>query len=84
MKEFKDICKALNENNIKFRSLGALALSLGLSEKVNFVLFDGKKRHYDYEAGFLIAKNLHKIEKQNLVLISKDKQIFDTIAKIFF
>ncbi|MGX3010660.1 inositol monophosphatase family protein [Helicobacter sp. 23-1044] len=78
------ICKILNENNIKFRAIGALALSLGLSEKVNFVLFDGKKRHYDYEAGFLIAKNLHKIEKQNLVLISKDKQIFDTIAKIFF
>ena len=78
------ICKILNENNIKFRATGALALSLGLSEKVNFVLFDGKKRHYDYEAGFLIAQNLYKIEKQNLVLISKDKQLFDRIAQILF
>ena len=78
------ICKILNENNIKFRSLGALALSLGLCERVNFVLFDGKKRHYDFEAGFLIAKDLHKIEREKLVLISKDKQYFDKIAKILF
>lgn len=78
------ICATLNENNIKFRSLGALALSLSLSECVNFVLFDGKKRHYDFEAGFLIAKDLHKIEGEKLVLISKDKQIFDKIARILF
>ena len=78
------ICKILNENNIKFRSLGALALSLGLCERVNFVLFDGKKRHYDFEAGFLIAKDLYKIEREKLVLISKDKQYFDKIAKILF
>lgn len=78
------ICKLLNENNIKFRSLGALALSLGLSEKVNFVLFDGKKRHYDFEAGFLVAKDLYKIESEKLVLISKDKHYFDTISKFLF
>lgn len=78
------ICALLNKNNIKFRSLGALALSLGLSECVNFVLFDGKKRHYDFEAGFLIAKNLYKIESEKLVLISKDKQIFDRIAEFLF
>lgn len=78
------ICKILNENNIKFRATGALALSLGLCERVNFVLFDGKKRHYDFEAGFLIAKDLYKIEREKLVLISKDKQYFDKIAKILF
>lgn len=78
------ICKILNENNIKFRALGALALSLGLSHSVNFVLFDGKKRHYDFEAGYLIAKDLYKTESEKLVLISKDKQIFDRIAKFLF
>ena len=78
------ICEILHKNNIKFRSLGALALSLGLSERVNFVLFDGKKRHYDFEAGFLVAQNLHKIEGQNLVLISKDKILFDKISNLLF
>lgn len=78
------ICKILKENSIKFRSLGALALSLGLSHKVNFVLFCGKKRHYDCEAGFFIANDLYKIEKQNLVLISKDKILFDKISKLLF
>ena len=78
------ICEILHKNNIKFRALGALALSLGLSERVNFVLFDGKKRHYDFEAGFLVAQNLHKIEGQNLVLISKDKILFDKISNLLF
>ena len=78
------ICEILHKNNIKFRALGALALSLGLSERVNFVLFDGKKRHYDFEAGFLVAQNLHKIEAQNLVLISKDKILFDKISNLLF
>ena len=78
------ICEILHKNNIKFRSLGALALSLGLSERVKFVLFDGKKRHYDFEAGFLVAQNLHKIEGQNLVLISKDKILFDKISNLLF
>lgn len=78
------ICGILKDNAIKFRSLGALALSLGLSHSVNFVLFSGDKRKYDCEAGFLIAKNLYKIESQNLTLISKDKILFDKISNLLF
>lgn len=78
------ICGILKDNAIKFRSLGALALSLGLAHNVNFVLFSGEKRHYDCEAGFLITKDLYKIESQNLALISKDKILFDKISNLLF
>lgn len=78
------ICEILYNNHIKFRSLGALALSLALAHSVNFIIFCGKKRQYDLEAGYLIAKDLYKIERENLVLISKDKQLFDKIAQLLF
>ncbi|WP_181881770.1 inositol monophosphatase family protein [Helicobacter sp. MIT 14-3879] len=79
-----NICSLLASSNIKFRSLGALALSLGLVYNVSFVLFCGKKRKYDLEAGYLISKNLYKIENKKLALISKDKNLFDNIAKLLF
>lgn len=78
------ICKIFKDNEIKFRSLGALALSLGLSNDVNFVLFSGDIRKYDVKAGFLIAKNAYKYEDKNFVLISKDKMLFDNISKLLF
>ncbi|RAX53879.1 hypothetical protein CCY99_05725 [Helicobacter sp. 16-1353] len=78
------ICNIFRDNNIKFRSLGALALSLGLANDVNFVLFVGNIRKYDIKAGFLIAKNLYKMENKNFVLISKDKELFDNILKLVF
>lgn len=79
-----EICKILKENNIKFRSLGALALSLGISNEVNFVIFAGEARKYDIKAGLLISKNLYKIEDKNLLLIAKDKDLFDNISKLLF
>lgn len=78
------VCKTFKDNNIKFRSLGALALSLGLANDVSFVLFAGNIRKYDVKAGFLITKNLYKFENKNFVLISKDKKLFDNISKLLF
>lgn len=78
------LCEILHNNNIKYRSLGALALSLSLAHNVNFVIFNGKKRKYDLEAGYLMTKDLYRMESENLVLISKDKQLFDNISKLLF
>lgn len=79
-----EICQKLKDNNIKFRSLGALALSLGLGHNVDFVLYGGNMRHYDLCAGEIITNGLLKISNNSFVLISKDKKIFDKIAKILF
>ncbi len=75
-------CKLLQKNHIKFRSLGALALSLGLGYEVDFVLFHNDARIYDIKAGFFITKDLHKFENKNFILISKDKKLFDNIVKL--
>lgn len=76
------ICQILSDNHIKFRSLGALALSLGLANEVNFIIFMGKSRKYDICAGMFIAKKLYKIVDKNIILMSKDKKLFDKISKL--
>ncbi|MDE6886727.1 MAG: inositol monophosphatase [Helicobacteraceae bacterium] len=79
-----EICNILALNHIKFRSLGALALSLALANDVNFLLFSGKKRRFDLKAGELITQHLYKIEDKKFTLISKDKELFDKIANLLF
>lgn len=77
-----DMCKILANNHIKFRSLGALALSLGLGYEVDFILFHSDSRIYDTKAGFFVTKNLYRYENKNFILISKDKKLFDNISKL--
>lgn len=48
--------KKFMDNKIKFRSLGALALSLGFSSLYNFVFFPGKIRKYDGVAGLFLSQ----------------------------
>lgn len=76
------MCAILHKHSIKFRSLGALALSLGLANEVKFILFSGNKRKYDIQAGLFLARNLHQITHKNFILISRDKALFDKIAGI--
>lgn len=77
------IATLLYQNQLKFRSLGASALSMAKAYEVNFMLFAGKIRDFDSKAGLFLCKNLHCISTDNFTLISKDKHIFDTISHIF-
>lgn len=78
-----NIAALLNEKGLKFRSLGASALSMAKAYEVNFMLFVGNIRDFDSKAGLFICKNLHNVRTDNLTLISKDKHIFDMILHIF-
>lgn len=73
------IAKLLYENGLKFRSLGASALSMAKAYEVNFMLFMGEIRKFDSKAGLFLCENLHHISSKNWTLISKDKHIFDII-----
>lgn len=74
------IAKLLYENGLKFRSLGASAISMAKAYEVNFMLFMGEMRVFDKKAGLFLCENLHHISSKNWTLISKDKHIFDMIA----
>lgn len=75
------LCDKLNENGFKYRSPGALALSICYANDVDFVLFCGKVREFDIAAAIKIVSNLYIFMDEKKILISKHKQIFDTISK---
>jgi len=77
-----DIVKVLNDNSIKFRSPGAVALSLAYAHFVDFVLFVGPIRIYDVAAGLALCKELEVIINDDYVIVSKDKDIAFGLEKI--
>lgn len=72
---------SLQKEDIKYRSLGAIALSLAYAHDVSFVLCEGQMRAFDIEAGLFLCKDLHIRVQSNCILVSKDKETFDKISQ---
>jgi len=77
-----EIALSLKENNLKFRSPGAVALSLAYANYVKYVLFLGTMRDYDIVAGMHICKNLYTYKDDTCIIISKDKATFEKLCKL--
>jgi myo-inositol-1(or 4)-monophosphatase len=69
----------LHQASFRYRTMGALALSLALSHEVDFVLFQGMVREFDIAAGWYMNEDLYRFKTENILLVSKDKGIFDKI-----
>lgn len=80
--EYPQICQKLYENKIKFRSLGAVALSLSEAKNYDFVLYCGKIREFDIAASLYICKDLFIYHTNKTLLITKNKCAFDLIKEI--
>lgn len=76
------IAAAIFEKNIKFRSPGALALSLVYSKGCSFTLFVGKLRVFDIIAALDFLDGHFIYEKDDILLVSQDKNIFEEILEI--
>ena len=76
------LIEKLMEKKLKFRSPGALALSLAYAPYVKYVLFLGTMRPYDIQAGLYLSKHLHVISNDRYILISADKELFEQIRLI--
>lgn len=74
-----DIALSLRENNLKFRSPGAVALSLAYAHYVKYVLFLGTMRDYDIVAGMHLCKDLYTYKDESCIIISKDKETFEKL-----
>ncbi len=73
------IVQAFKENSIKFRSPGAIALSLAYARWVDFVLFIGPIRVYDVAAGLALCEGLEVIIQEDFAIVAKEKSICDKI-----
>ena len=76
------IVKKLHDNKLKLRSLGAMALSLTLAYNLDFVIGSGSIREYDVAAGLHICEALNVYRGDEILIISKDKEIFENLKKI--
>ena len=79
--EYPAICNFLSKNNIKYRSLGAVALSLSEANNYDFVLYGGKIRDFDVAAALYICKELFIYRTDKILLISQNKQKINLIKE---
>ncbi|MDR0407898.1 MAG: inositol monophosphatase [Campylobacteraceae bacterium] len=70
----------LKNESLKYRSMGALALSLSMAHEVGFVLYEGQIREFDITGGWYMCEDLFRFRDGNFLLVSKDKGIFDKIS----
>ncbi len=80
--DYPTVTKKLYENNIKFRSPGAVALSLADAKNYSFVLFAGKIREFDIKAALHICDDLHTYLDDNFLIVSKNIEAFNKIKEI--
>ena len=78
----KIYAKRLSKHLIKYRTLGAIALSLAYAHYVDFIVLEDKLREYDIKAGMKMCENLYKYQYNDLTLICKDESRFLQIKKI--
>ncbi len=77
-----ELVALLDREGLKFRAPGAVALSLSYARTVDYVLFIGAFRIYDFAAGLALCEGLEVIVEADYVIVSKDKAIAEKIEKL--
>ncbi len=70
---YPGLAERLLEMKMKFRSPGAVALSLAYAHYVEFVIFAGPRRRYDFAAALWMCEELNIIETESLLIVAKDR-----------
>jgi myo-inositol-1(or 4)-monophosphatase len=73
---------ALKKNGFKFRSPGALALSLAYAHNVRFVAAVGRAREYDIIAGLHLCDDLYSFVSEKALVVSADLDVFERLKSI--
>jgi myo-inositol-1(or 4)-monophosphatase len=79
-----ELCEKLAKNGIKYRSPGALALSLALADRCKAVIFKGEIRDFDILAGIYFNNHLHIKIANDTILVAKQLQDFKYLSKVIF
>ncbi len=72
----------LKKAKIKYRILGAVALSLSYAHSVRFVLFEGKMRSFDIKAGLYMCEDLYCHISEDLTIICHNREDFTYLKEI--
>jgi len=77
-----ELVALLDQEKLKFRAPGAIALSLAYARSVNYVLYMGSFRIYDFAAGLALCEGLEVIVEEDYVIVSKEKAIAEKIETL--
>jgi myo-inositol-1(or 4)-monophosphatase len=77
-----EIVEALHKKGYKFRTPGAVALSLAYSRNAKFFLFVGEYRDYDFKAGLALCQNMTIIIGRGFIVVSKYSDVARDIADL--
>ncbi len=79
---YPKICEKLKEKRIKFRSPGAVAISLSYAKNYTFVLFAGKLREFDIAAAIYIRSDIFIHHEQEFLIMAKNQYDLTLIKEI--
>lgn len=82
-RSFENVNK-LKRAEVKYRSPGAIALSLALAANVSFVIMEGALRDFDVKAGLFMCEGLYQHKTNDLTLICHQENIFKRLKTILF
>ncbi len=77
-----NLSKKLYEKSMKFRSPGAVALSLARSRNYAFFLFVGEIRDFDIKAALHMCEDLYVYNDNSFLIVSKDFDTFSLIKEL--
>jgi myo-inositol-1(or 4)-monophosphatase len=75
--------QSLIKAGLKFRSPGAVALSLAYAHYAKYVVFFGTMRPYDLEAGLYMTDDLYSYRDEKCLIVAKEKETFEKVCSIF-
>ncbi len=79
---YPQLCLDLSIKNFKYRSPGAVALSLACAKYYKFVLFAGNIREFDIKASLYICSDLYIYKSSKILLVAKNKDIFTQLKNL--
>jgi len=79
---YPELCSQLSSLKLKYRSPGAVALSLACAKYYNFVLFCGNIREFDIKASLYICSDLYVYQTKDVLLVAKNKDIFTQLKNL--
>jgi len=79
---YVQIIEKLIKNKLKFRSPGAVALSIAYAYNVNYVIFIGQKRVFDVSAGLFLVEALPRYEDDGAIIIAQDIALLEKIKSV--
>ncbi|WP_457597623.1 inositol monophosphatase family protein [Hydrogenimonas sp.] len=77
-----ELALALLRRKMKFRSPGAVALSLAYAHYVDFVVFAGPRRRYDFAAALWMCEALEVVASERLLVVAKSRDTAEQLVEL--